>query len=130
MSKSTIHRYFGSGRRFCLLSGAALLGASGQAFAQEATALPDIDIDSEVVQGETAAGAQRIDRSDLRARQSSSSDTAKLLQSVPGVSGFSAGGFSTLPVIRGLESQRLGVTVDVNRRRIMTPDRRPTLTPR
>jgi len=89
-----------------------LLGASGQAFAQEATALPDIDIDSEVVQGETAAGAQRIDRSDLRARQSSSSDTAKLLQSVPGVSGFSAGGFSTLPVIRGLESQRLGVTVD------------------
>ncbi|OYX63299.1 MAG: TonB-dependent receptor [Sphingomonadales bacterium 32-64-17] len=112
MSKVSASRAFRRRVSLCLLSSAASLGLSAPALAQEATALPDIDIDSTAGRDSAPATAERIDRSDLRARQTGSSDTAKLLQSVPGVSGYSAGGFSTLPAIRGLEAQRLGITVD------------------
>lgn len=103
-----------SRRRACLcfLSSVAPLGLSAPALAQEAIALPDIDIESAAGQDPVPAIVERIDRADLRARQTGSSDTARLLQSIPGVDGYSAGGFSTLPVIRGLEAQRVGITVD------------------
>ena len=53
-----------------------------------------------------------LDRADLRARQSQSSDTAGLLARLPGVSVNSGGGFSSMPAIRGLSEQRLAVLVD------------------
>ena len=81
------------------------------AFAQDGTALPEVDVSSADVATPTVSG-ERISSSRLRNFQTGSSDTASILQSVPGVSGFGAGGFSTLPVIRGLESQRLTVLVD------------------
>ncbi|MCF7996397.1 MAG: TonB-dependent receptor plug domain-containing protein, partial [Chromatiaceae bacterium] len=40
------------------------------------------------------------------------SDTAKLLTGLPGVSAYGAGGVSSLPVIRGLADERLRTTVD------------------
>lgn len=96
----------------CLLSSAALPVLSAPALAQEATPLPDVDIESGAARNTAPATPERIERSELRAREAGSSDTAKLLQALPGVSGRSAGGFSTLPVIRGLDAQRLGITVD------------------
>ena len=81
------------------------------AYAQDQIALPEIDVESAGGETSTMSG-ERISASRLRDHQTSSSDTAAILQSVPGVSGFGAGGFSTLPVIRGLESQRLTVLVD------------------
>src|SRR3546814_2760661 len=44
--------------------------------------------------------------------QSGTSDAAALIGRLPGGSSFGAGGFSSLPVIRGLESQRLTILVD------------------
>ncbi|HEY9090697.1 TonB-dependent receptor [Parasphingorhabdus sp.] len=81
------------------------------ASAQDQIILPEIDVDSVNVEAPTISG-ERISSSRIRDHRASSSDTAAILQSVPGVSGFGAGGFSTLPVIRGLEAQRLTVLVD------------------
>jgi iron complex outermembrane receptor protein len=77
--------------------------------AQEATALPDVDVSGAATSTGTATS---IDRDALRASQTGSSDTARILRSIPGVSGYDAGGVSTVPVIRGLEGDRVAVTVD------------------
>ena len=81
------------------------------AYAQDSITLPEVDVGSADEAGPTVSG-ERVSSSRLRDLQTGSSDTAAILQSVPGVSGYGAGGFSTLPVIRGLESQRLTVLVD------------------
>ena len=80
--------------------------------AQDMASLPDIDVDSDAPQAASALSGEQISAPQIRSLQAGSSDTARLLQSVPGVSGYGAGGFSTLPVIRGLEAQRLNVLVD------------------
>ncbi len=48
----------------------------------------------------------------IQSKLPSTSDTARLLQSVPGVSGYSAGGVSALPVINGLNDDRVKVLVN------------------
>ncbi len=55
---------------------------------------------------------QTLNRDRLDQRQSGSSDTAALLAELPGVSVRTGGGFSSMPVIRGLTEQRLGILVD------------------
>ncbi len=97
-------------RSACAL--ALTCGAASPTFAQNSIALPGIDIDSSGSETASSISGERLSPARLRALQTGSSDTAKILQSVPGVSGFGAGGFSTLPVIRGLEAQRLTVLVD------------------
>ncbi|HEX5785769.1 MAG TPA: TonB-dependent receptor plug domain-containing protein, partial [Burkholderiaceae bacterium] len=47
-----------------------------------------------------------------RAMRAASSDTARLLQGVPGVALYGAGGLSSLPVIHGLADDRLRIQVD------------------
>lgn len=98
----------------------ALLGASvslipAAAFAQAATALPPVEVQAEslldVLATAPLAGTQ-LDRSALDRRKASSSDTADLLRQVTGVSTNTGGGFSSMPVIRGLSEQRLKLTVD------------------
>lgn len=98
----------------------ALLGAStfllpAAAFAQEATALPPVEVQSgnptEAIGTAPLAGSE-IGRDELRLRQTGSSDTAALLRQVPGVSANAGGGFSSMPAIRGLSEQRLKLTVD------------------
>lgn len=86
-------------------------GPISPAVAQDGTALPEVDVSSTDELGSTVSG-ERLSSARLRDFRTGSSDTAAILQSVPGVSGFGAGGFSTLPVIRGLEAQRLTVLVD------------------
>ncbi|HMX11021.1 MAG TPA: TonB-dependent receptor plug domain-containing protein, partial [Burkholderiaceae bacterium] len=48
----------------------------------------------------------------LIARRAATSDSAKLLLDVPGLSLYTAGGVSSLPAIRGLADDRLRVQVD------------------
>ena len=55
---------------------------------------------------------QTLTRDRLTQRQAGSSDTAALLAELPGVSARTGGGFSSMPVIRGLTEQRLGILVD------------------
>lgn len=49
---------------------------------------------------------------DLKRARASTSDTAKLLENVPGVSTYGAGGVSSLPAIHGLADDRLRIKVD------------------
>ena len=53
-----------------------------------------------------------LDRAQLRAGAVRTSDTASLLQRLAGVSANSGGGFSSMPVIRGQNEQRLNILID------------------
>jgi iron complex outermembrane receptor protein len=57
-------------------------------------------------------GATYLDAGQLSALDAATSDTAKLLLQVPGVSVQSAGGVSSLPIIHGLADDRLRIQVD------------------
>ena len=61
---------------------------------------------------EAVAGASRLDRQALPALRAKTSDTARLLENIPGAATYGAGGISSLPVIRGLADDRLRTTVD------------------
>lgn len=56
--------------------------------------------------------ATELDRASIARKQSSTSDMAEVVADLPGVSGATGGGFSTMPAIRGLGEQRLAVLVD------------------
>lgn len=90
-----------------LLLTAALL-APLPAFAQEATALPPVDVTSNRADtdGATFPEAQ-FARDAVR-----TSDTAALLRDLPGIGAYDAGGVASLPVIRGLEADRISILVD------------------
>lgn len=57
-------------------------------------------------------GGSALGGKDLAPLRARSSDSTRLLEDVPGVSVYSAGGISGLPVIRGLADDRLRVQVD------------------
>src|SRR5574343_96508 len=59
-----------------------------------------------------ATAPRRLGADDIAARHAVTRDTAALLQDVPGVSLYGAGGISSLPVIHGLADDRLRVSVD------------------
>lgn len=74
--------------------------------AADPTALPAIDVES----GAGPASAETLTKDDISAVRSS--DTGALLSRIPGVSAYGAGGFSSLPTIRGLNGPRLSIRVD------------------
>lgn len=57
-------------------------------------------------------GALNVDARDMARRRSSTSDTARLLEDIPGVSSYGAGGISSLPAVHGLADDRLRTLVD------------------
>ena len=61
---------------------------------------------------EPPPGASQVDERGLAAERTTASDTARLLDDVAGVSLYGAGGAASLPAIRGLADERLGVQVD------------------
>jgi len=61
---------------------------------------------------DSTIGATGPDKSQLSTDQAASSDSSKLLQNIPGVSLYGAGGISSLPAIRGLADDRLRIQVD------------------
>lgn len=61
---------------------------------------------------EAPTGAVLLDARMLPAQRTNTSDTARLLEAIPGVTSYGAGGISSLPVIRGLADDRLRTLVD------------------
>lgn len=57
-------------------------------------------------------GAETLSGRLLRDKRTASSDTARLLEDMPGVSTYGAGGLSSLPSIRGLADERIRISVD------------------
>jgi len=116
---------FVPGRRPALLASACLLPAlivsapallvSTSAFAQEATALPPVDVDSASTVDNVASAplnGSTLTRDDIRKSGPATSDTGALITSLPGVSANGGGGFSSMPTVRGLSEQRLRIVVD------------------
>lgn len=95
-------------RRALLIGGALFLPAT-PALAQDAAVLPPVVVDSNTL---SENGAVVIDRASLTRTHGAASDTAATLESLPGVSAYNAGGVSSLPVVRGLDNQRLSILVD------------------
>jgi len=93
-----------------LTLGMALLGASGAAAGAEP--LQTVIVRASRITLPAAAGVQEVEAANHARRRVSSSDTAELLQEVPGVSLVGAGGVSSLPAIHGLADDRLRVKVD------------------
>ena len=91
-----------------LLATAALL-APLSAFAQEATPLPTVDVTSEPAHSDSTG---RRDHEQIARDSVRSSDTASILRDLPGLSAYDAGGFASLPVIRGFEADRIAILVD------------------
>lgn len=97
-------------RRIHPLAAAIAVAFSSAAVAQNTPALGEIVVTAER-QKELPEPAQ-LDHQRILPISAATSDTASLLQDVPGVSLYSAGGISSLPVIHGLADDRLRATVD------------------
>ncbi|MBS1140333.1 MAG: TonB-dependent receptor [Proteobacteria bacterium] len=92
------------------------------ALADEATAPAGEAVDSLTVMDtvtvngsrfvEQPVGARSLDRRVLKAERANTSDTARLLENIPGVSTYGAGGISSLPVVQGIADDRLRTQVD------------------
>lgn len=93
---------------------AALLAVSAPVFAQSATELPPVPVDlAPAEEGliKPLAGSV-LTQDDLAAKVPVTSDTARLLQNIPGVNVTTGGGASSLPTMRGLADDRLKILVD------------------
>lgn len=91
------------------------LPLTAPALAQSATMLPDVGIESAPAQQDLLSNplsTETATRADFSKAQSSSSDVAGILRRLPGLSAQGAGGFSSLPMIRGLGNDNVAVTVD------------------
>lgn len=89
---------------------ALLFWSPGVALAQEATVLDPITVNGKAP---TRPGAgEVVDGGAKGGRSAVSSDSAKLLDGLPGISLYEAGGVSSLPVIRGLADDRVRVQID------------------
>lgn len=78
------------------------------AWAQQATRLPPVIVTAERM----SEFGVSLDGKILNTRRFATNDTATLLDGVPGVSFYTGGGVSSLPVISGLADDRLKITVD------------------
>jgi iron complex outermembrane receptor protein len=85
----------------------------GQALAadEKSSTLPVVTV-SDVKPELFPAGAVVIDAAGVSRQLSRSSDSARLLSDIPGLSLYGAGGVSSLPVIHGLADDRLRIKVD------------------
>jgi iron complex outermembrane receptor protein len=92
-----------------LLAGSLVL-LSTSAFSEETTLSAIIVTATKPTQ--TTLGATRIAEEGLASRRSATSDSAKLLEDIPGISLYGAGGVSSLPAINGLADDRVRVQVD------------------
>jgi iron complex outermembrane receptor protein len=61
---------------------------------------------------DSSLGATGLDEKNLVSHRPATSDSARLLQDIPGVSLYGAGGISSLPVIHGLADDRVNVQVN------------------
>ncbi len=90
----------------------ALSSLFAQASAQTAAiyTLPEVVVSDS--REKTLPAGQSLPNTLIQSRSPATSDTASLLQDVPGVQMYGAGGVSSLPVIHGLADDRLRIKVD------------------
>lgn len=100
---------------FPSLAAAAVLAGAGVT-AGPATRAENVSELAPIVVGEELSralpAASWVQRTDVDAARARTSDSAHLLQQVPGVSLYGAGGVSSLPAVRGLADNRLRITID------------------
>ena len=89
----------------------AILIAAAPLTAFATTELPPVEVASTKT-ATVPAGAQELTPEQIKAARAATSDSARLLADFPGVSLFSAGGVSALPIIHGLADDRLRTQVD------------------
>lgn len=102
-------------RKACRLLALLVPCAAGVPTVRAETAQLDTRLEPVLVRSSDAAasiGADMLSGDRLRSRSAASSDTARLLEDVPGVSTYGAGGISSLPSIRGLADERIRISVD------------------
>lgn len=103
--------YRGSRTTSCALIALAL-ALPAAALAQEAAIeLPPVPVDTVEEQPDPAFGSI-LREEDLKSRKAMAADTADLLKDIPGVSLYTGGGQSALPVMHGLADDRNKVLVD------------------
>lgn len=78
----------------------------------EDTQLPTINVTASPLTESQALNASTVDDRLLQALTPATSDSASLLQNVPGLNLQGAGGVSSLPVIHGLADDRLRIKID------------------
>ncbi|MHB0927290.1 MAG: TonB-dependent receptor plug domain-containing protein, partial [Gallionellaceae bacterium] len=86
------------------------LAFAPSAFAAET--LPEVPVRSEALQPLPSTNNRGLEPESLKSKRAGTSDTASLLEDVPGVSLYGAGGVSSLPAIHGLADDRLRIKVD------------------
>ena len=74
--------------------------------------LEEVEVRGTRLEAPRAVGAYTVDGASLARMRASSSDTAKMLQNIPGVHATGAGGVSSLPTVHGLADDRLRIKVD------------------
>lgn len=87
---------------------------ASSAMAQTTLQLRDVDVaaaPAEPLNNGGSLSSQTVTHT-LKHRHTASSDVAEILRAVPGVAAQGAGGFSSLPAIRGLGEDRIVVTID------------------
>lgn len=99
-------------KKLLLLSKVIVFGIPSIAFAE----LYDVPTELEKVTVSATKplpnSAANVSQNNVKAMQSRTSDSAALLQGLPGVSLSGSGGVSSLPVIRGLADDRLRIKID------------------
>jgi len=88
-----------------LLAAAPLVAIAEQLTLDEVIVTAPDDTDSIV-------STSHLDEDALASKQAGTSDTSRLLQDVPGMSLYGAGGISSLPAIHGLGGDRIRIQVD------------------
>lgn len=90
-----------------------LIAAAFPAWAQQKEAAPERKLGEVVVTAKGADDANAVlKRDDLAVGRARMSDTAALLEELPGLSIYGAGGVSSLPAIHGLADDRIRIKVD------------------
>jgi iron complex outermembrane receptor protein len=74
--------------------------------------LEEVVVSASKIDISPSLGATQLNDADLAGLRPTTSDTAALLRDVPGVSLYGAGGVSSLPVIHGLNDDRVHTEVD------------------
>ncbi len=82
------------------------------AYAEPPLLTPPVNVTEATLQPLPSLGAAELTAAELEPQRARSSDTARLLDGLPGISLYGAGGVSSRPAMRGLAGDRLRIKVD------------------
>lgn len=101
-------------KQHVLAASIATLAAFQPAWAAQDSAviLEEVTVQASHIHIPHSGSVHDLDEKTIKAMISSTSDTARLLGKIPGVSLYGAGGVSSLPAIHGLADDRLRIKVD------------------